>query len=143
VTRGGVVHDLVYQNICMRGVKNPIAISPYYTNQTTEGFVDPKYTGDRIPDYKAITIRNVVDTTAGDVLIAGLDDAHRTEVALDGVRVDGITPAEVHGRFATVTLGPGGTNLDFGGTEVKVVPFKGAGGRDLGFSCDEKFVPMQ
>ena len=34
----------------MRGVKNPIAISPYYTNQTTEGFEDPKYTGDRIPD---------------------------------------------------------------------------------------------
>jgi polygalacturonase len=32
VTRGGPVHDLVYRNICMRGVKNPIAISPYYTN---------------------------------------------------------------------------------------------------------------
>ncbi len=58
VTRGGPVHDLMYQNICMRGVKNPIAISPYYTNQTTEPFEDPKYTGDRIPDYKAITIRN-------------------------------------------------------------------------------------
>ena len=47
VTRGGLVHDLVYQNICMREVKNPIAISPYYTNQTTEGFVDPMYTGTR------------------------------------------------------------------------------------------------
>ncbi len=74
VTRGGAVHDLTYRNICMRGVKNPIAISPYYTNQTTEGFEDPKYTGDRIPDYKAITIQNVIDTTPGDVLIAGLND---------------------------------------------------------------------
>ena len=45
VTRGGLVHDLIYQNICMRDVANPIAISPYYTNQTTEGFVDPKYVG--------------------------------------------------------------------------------------------------
>jgi len=147
VTRGGPVHDLTYQNICMRGVKHPIAISPYYTNQTTEGFEDPKYTGDRIPDYKAITIHNVIDTTPGDVLIAGLNDDHRTEVALDGVRIDGITPAQVHGRFATVTLGPLGTNLSFSGTEIKVVAAKGvqAGGAtaESAFSCEGQFVPMQ
>jgi polygalacturonase len=149
VTRGGPVHDLTYQNICMRGVKNPIAISPYYTNQTTEGFEDPKYTGDRIPDYKAITIRNVIDTTPGDVLIAGLNDEHRTEVTLDGVRIDGITPAQVHGHFATVTLGPLGTNLDFSATDIKVVRAKpastssDAAAKEAAFSCDGKFVPMQ
>ena len=145
VTRGGPVHDLTYQNICMRGVKNPIAISPYYTNQTTEGFEDPKYTGDRIPDYKAIMIRNVIDTTPGDVLIAGLNDEHRTEVTLDGVRVDGITPQQVHGHFATVTLGPLGTNLDSSATDIKVVGSKPAtsGARGAGFTCDGKFVPMQ
>jgi polygalacturonase len=151
VTRGGAVHDLTYKNICMRGVKNPIAISPYYTNQTTEGFEDPKYTGDRIPDYKAITIQNVIDTTPGDVLIAGLNDDHRTEITLDGVRVVGITPAQVHGRFATVTLGPLGTNLDFSKTEIKVVPAKAGPAPSTSdaavpapaFSCEEKFVPMQ
>ena len=151
VTRGGAVHDLTYRNICMRAVKNPIAISPYYTNQTTEGFEDPKYTGDRIPDYKAITIQNVIDTTPGDVLIAGLNDDHRTEVTLDGVRVVGITPAQVHGRFATVTVGPLGTNLDFSKTEIKVVPGKAgpapstsdAAVAPVAFSCEEKFVPMQ
>jgi polygalacturonase len=151
VTRGGSVHDLTYQNICMRGVKNPIAISPYYTNQTTEGFDDPKYSGDRIPDYKAITIRNVIDTTPGDVLIAGLNDEHRTEVTLDGVQIDGITPAQAHGRFATVTLGPHSTNISFIGTDIKVIPAKGAPARmesgtattEPAFSCEEKFVPMQ
>ncbi|GGG69291.1 glycoside hydrolase family 28 protein [Edaphobacter dinghuensis] len=143
VTRGGLVHDLVYQNICMKDVANPIAISPYYTNQTTEGFVDPKYVGDRIPDYKAITIRNVLDTTPGNVLLAGLDDAHTTEIMLDGVRVEGITPAQVHGRFATVALGPRGTNLDFSGTTIKVIPFKGVAGGETGFGCDGRFVPMQ
>jgi polygalacturonase len=151
VTRGGPVHDLTYKNICMRGVQNPIAISPYYTNQTTEGFEDPKYTGDRIPDYKAITIQNVIDTTPGDVLIAGLNDDHRTEVMLDGVRVIGISPTQVHGRFATVTLGPVGTNLDFSKTEIKVVPAKAlpppstsdAAVAEPAFSCDGKFVPMQ
>ena len=149
VTRGGSVHDLTYQNICMREVKNPIAISPYYTNQTTEGFEDPKYTGDRIPDYKAITIRNVIDTTPGDVLIAGLNDGHRTEVTLDGVKITGATPAQVHGHFATVTLGPLGTNLNFSGTDIKVVPAaKGANPTAVAadqpaFTCAEKFVPMQ
>ena len=151
VTRGGPVHDLTYQNICMRGVKNPIAISPYYTNQTTEGFEDPKYTGDRIPDYKAITVRNVIDTTPGDVLIAGLNDEHRTEVTLDGVHIEGATAGQVHGRFATVTLGPSGTNLNFSRTDIKVVPAKSASASDQpaaaaaepAFTCDGKFVPMQ
>jgi polygalacturonase len=143
VTRGGLVHDLTYQNICMRNVANPIAISPYYTNQTTEGFVDPKYVGNRIPDYKAITIRNVVDTSPGNVLLAGIDAAHTTEVTLDGVRIDGITPEQVHGRFATVTLGPGGTNLDFSKTDIKVVPAKAASQGSAAFSCEGRFVPMQ
>ena len=76
------------------------------------------------------------------MLIAGLDDAHRTEITLDGVRVEGMTPEQVHGRFATMTLGPAGTNLDFSKTEVKVVPFSGAGVPSR-FSCEGRFVPMQ
>jgi len=142
VTRGGSVHDLVYRNICMREVANPIAISPYYTNQTTEPFEDPKYKGDRIPDYKAITIQNVTSTTSGDVLIAGLNDEHRTEVTLDNVRVDGISPQQAHGHFATVTLGPGGTNINFSETDIKVVsPMTPK--RMEAYSCEGKFVPMQ
>lgn len=141
-TRGGLVHDAVYRNICMRDVKNPISISPYYTNQTVEQDVNPMYAGNRIPDYKAITLRNVLSTTPGAVLIAGLDDAHRTEITLDGVRVEGVAPEQVHGRFATMTLGPAGTNLDFSKTEIKVVPFVGAVVPSA-FSCEGKFVPMQ
>jgi len=93
----------------------------------------------------------VIDTTPGDVLIAGLNDEHRTEVTLDGVRVDGITPAQVHGHFATVTLGPLGSNLNFSATDIKVVPSKtvsaptasGTEDKEPPFTCDGKFVPMQ
>lgn len=143
VTRGGPVHDLLYQNICMRDVKIPIAISPYYTNQTTEPYEDPKYTGDRIPDYKAITIRNVVSMTPGDVLIAGLSDAHRTEVTLDGVTIQGVSAAQVHGHFADVTIGPGGTNLDLSRADFKVVAATGGARGPAVTSCEGKFVPMQ
>ena len=99
VKRGGPVHDLVYKNICMRNVPIPIAISPYYTNQTVEPFEDPKYEGDKIPDYKRITLENIFSETPGDILIAGLNDAHRTEVSIDAVRVEGIKPAQVHMRY--------------------------------------------
>jgi polygalacturonase len=141
VTRGGSVHDLTYQNICMRGVQNPIAISPYYTNQTTEPYEDPHYTGTRIPDYKSITIRKVTSTTPGDVLIAGLNDEHRTEITLDNVNIQGITPSQVHGHFATITIGPGGTNIDLSKTDLKVTSAKQE--KTAPYSCEGKFLPMQ
>lgn len=99
VMRGGPVHDLVYRNVCMRDVPIPIAISPYYTNQTVEPFEDPKYKGDKIPDYKRITLDHVFSETPGDVLIAGLDAAHRTEVTLESVHVEGVKPAQVHMKY--------------------------------------------
>jgi polygalacturonase len=85
---------------------------------------------------------NVLSTTPGAVLIAGLDDAHRTEITLDGVRVEGVTLEQVHGRFATMTLGPAGTNLDFSKTDIMVVSIGGAVVPSA-FSCEGKFVPMQ
>jgi hypothetical protein len=45
---------------------------------------------------------------AGGCAVAGLNDEHRTEMTLDGVRIEGITRGQVHGRFATVTLGVAG-----------------------------------
>jgi polygalacturonase len=155
VTRGGAIHDLVYRNICMRGVANPIAISPYYTNQTTEGFVDPKYTGSKIPDYKRIVLENVYATTPGDVLIAGIDEAHRTQIVLKGVTVQGIKPAQVHLAFADIVkVPPGNLPLD-GGQSVKVldvargaqteIDVAGAGSPGVPLTaaaCAAEFVPM-
>ena len=143
VTRGGFDHDLTYRNICMRGVQNPIAISPYYTNQSTEGFVDPGYKGTRIPDYKKIVLENVVSETPGDVLIAGLDAAHRTEITLNGVYINGLKPAQVHGHFADITIGPSATNIDFSATDMKPMQPAAPSKVLLIPTCAGKFVPMQ
>ena len=142
VMRGGPVHDLVYKNICMRDVMNPIAISPYYINKTTEPFEDPGYKGDKIPDYKRITLENIYDETPGDVLIAGLNDEHRTEVTLNNVAVKGITPAQVHVAFADVTLGKMGANFAIEGKNVKVTGDAAVmkAGSD---PCAGKFLPMR
>jgi len=102
--KGGPVHDLTFENICMRGVQVPIAISPYYNNGTTEGYVDPGIIGDHIPDYKKIALTNIYDESPGDVLIAGKDDAHRTEVGLINVQIQGLADSQVHLAYADLTL---------------------------------------
>jgi polygalacturonase len=142
VKRGGPVHDLVYRNICMRGVQNPIAISPYYTNQTVEPFEDPKYEGDRIPDYKRITLENIYSETPGDVLIAGLNEEHRTEVTLKNVVIEGIKPSQVHLNFADLALAGSGANFGLDGKSVKVTGSQPMVKRAAD-PCAAKFVPMQ
>ena len=151
VTRGGFDHDLTYKNICMRDVPNPIAISPYYTNQTVEGFVDPGYKGTKIPDYKKIVLQNIVSETAGNVLIAGIDEAHRTEITLDGVAIRGVLASQVHLALADITLAGAGANFDVSkGNGVKVTDATGAAGLKPGVvghfaldACANKFVPMR
>jgi polygalacturonase len=141
-TRGGLVHDMVYKNICMRDVGVPIAISPYYNNQTIEGFVDPGIKGDRIPDYKSITLENITDLTPGDVLIAGYDEAHRTQLNLINVNIKGMTLDKMHLKLADI--GNGGTNLPLEkaaeGNDVKVTAM---GAAKAPYGCEGKFLPMR
>jgi polygalacturonase len=118
--RGGLVHDLTYENICMKNVGMPIAISPFYNNGTVEGFVDPGVLGDRIPDYKGITLRNIVSLTPGDVLIAGKDAAHVSEVTLDTVTIKDIKPEQVHSQFTKAAVAH--VNFELKGTAVVVTP---------------------
>lgn len=54
-SRGGLVQDVVYRNVCMRDVKNPLFFTPHYT---TLG-------GNLIPEYRDITLDNVHVLTAG------------------------------------------------------------------------------
>jgi len=144
--RGGQVHDLVYKNICMRDVAVPIAISPFYNNGTTEGFVDPGIKGNLIPEFSNITIQNVFDTTPGNVLIAGKDADHITGVTLDGVAINGIKPDQVHSQFSHITITGRGTQLHFSGNGVVVqgqAANSGAGLDADAQACSDKFVPMQ
>jgi polygalacturonase len=104
----------------MRNVGMPIAISPFYNNGTTEGFVDPGVVGDRIPDYKAITLRNIVALTPGDVLIAGKDAAHTTEITLDTITINGIKPEQVHAQYSKAAVAH--LNFELKGTGVVVTP---------------------
>jgi len=152
VTRGGSVHDLTYQNICMKDVAIPIAISPYYTNMTVEPFEDPKYEGFQIPDYKAITLKNIFAETPGDVLIAGLNDEHRTGITLDNVQITGIRQAQVHLAFDDFISVGTGANFKLIGKNISVKEMAASGVSGPGTSapgiaepnpCTGKFLPYR
>ncbi len=142
VKRGGPVHDLTYQNICMKDVAIPIAISPYYTNMTVEPFEDPKYEGYQIPDYKAITLSNIFAETPGDVLIAGLNDEHRTGITLDNVHIAGIQQAQVHLAFDDVTTVGAGANFKLIGKNISVKEMAAHEVPETN-PCAGKFVPYR
>lgn len=141
VQRGGVVRNITYRNLCMRDVPMPISISPFYTGQTTDGIEDNGMTGTFTPDYKGIRLEDVVSVTPGIVQVGGLNADHVTEVTFDGVNVEGITPAQMRARYASLTFGPKGANFTFKGTGVTNTPEKTTYKGTL--SCAGKFVPYE
>ena len=118
-SRGGIVRDVTYEDVCMRGLANPILLDPAY---------DPSASGNAIPTFQGVTLRNVrhVDCSAAAtvptpvVTLLGADASHLTQLTLDGVVVDGIAAANVHAADATIVLGPGPVSFTPSGPGVSV-----------------------
>ena len=100
-SRGGLVEDISYENVCIRDVPNPIVVTSMYTT----------FPGDRLPVYRNIRLRNVESLTPGYVTFLGVDDAHKLDVTLDNVRVDGLRAGDLQSQYAGVHAGAGGSNL--------------------------------
>jgi polygalacturonase len=117
VSRGGVVEDLTYQNICTKDLRYAIWLDPFYSGLTK--------TGTLLPWYKDITIQNMhqvtpstTATTTGQVLIQGYNSTVPTEVTLDNVVVDGIVAKDFVSKYkvttptdSIITVGPDPVNF--------------------------------
>lgn len=123
-SRGGLVEDVRFEDVCMRGVGNPIVLNPFYTT----------FDGTKIPWYKDIVLRNVHSLGNGAVTLAGLDALHRLEATLDNVVVDGMKSGEITARHAVLTVRHG--NLEPAGEDVRVT---GSAGGGAAYSCEGKF----
>src|SRR5712671_4217034 len=103
-TRGGMVHDVVYEDICIRDTKNPIYMDTHYsaTVSVEQG---------RIPVFEDITLRNVRILGGGKLTLDGFDAERRLKMTFDNVML--ATPGAVImvGSHATITLGPGPVNF--------------------------------
>jgi polygalacturonase len=130
-SRGGVVRDVAYENVCMRDVKNPIVLDPFYTQAT----------GDRIPVYEDVVLRNVHDVTPGKVTLLGIDGDHLLKVRFDGVHLDRIRSEDLRSEHARFVLGPGGVNFNLSG-QSKDVEVTGKPTSGHPFPCNNAFVPF-
>ena len=124
-SRGGLVEDVRFSDVCMRGVENPIVLDPFYTT----------FEGTKIPLYRDIVLHEVHSLNGGPVTLAGLDGGHRLEATLEDVFVDGERPAEVTARHAVLNMRHG--NLDPSGEDVRVSGSERGG---LPLVCDARFV---
>lgn len=102
ISRGGLVQNVTYRNICMQNVRHAIVIDPFYTNGAT---------GNLVPHYDNIVLENVHATTEGTVLIEGHDANVPTTITLNNVQVDNVKASDVTGQYVSYTLGPDPVNF--------------------------------
>jgi polygalacturonase len=131
-SRGGLVEDVVYEDVCIRNVRNPIILTPKYTLAK----------GDFLPVYRDITLRDVHVVTPGQVTLDGFDAQHRLGVALDNVFADGLPASAIHASNAQISLGPRLGNLVSGGEpsgeDVTVTPRPGSAA-GAAIACNGRF----
>ena len=130
-SRGGLVHDIVYEDVCIRDTKNPIFMDTNYSFTGTAR--------DLVPDFRDITLRNVRVGGGGKVTLDGFDAAHRLGMLFDNVVFDNPGAIKVTAKDADLTVGPGPFNLPIAGSEVKLT---GKPGKAAKNSCEGKFIPF-
>ena len=130
ITRGGLVHDVVYDGVCIRDTANPIFMDTNYSAGSSPATNRP-------PEFRDITIRNVLVEGGGKVTLEGLDEGHRLGIHFDNVIFDDPSKMKISAKYADVTLGPGAFNLKIAGRDVTV---SGSVGKSNRNTCAETFV---
>lgn len=133
-TRGGLVHDIIYDDVCIRNSPRPIDLSAAYA-------ANGPVTGNSPPTFRDITLHNVRVSGGGKILFDGYDKDHRIAVHLDNVLLTDqaaqkYTYTVDHADF---TFGPGPVNLTPTGADSTL---QGKPGKGTPESCADKFVPF-
>jgi polygalacturonase len=131
-SRGGVVSDVVYDNVCIRNSKAPLIFDTSYNL--------PGDKKDKWPEYKNIVLENVRVSGGGKVWFNGVASDHRIQVRFDGVYLEEpmkkYKPKAAHADFI---FGPRPVNFMLSGDDTTSKGDNGEG--DLP-SCDAMFVPF-
>lgn len=128
-TRGGLVKDIVYRNVCIRDTKNPIFMDSDYEHKGRDG--------GKIPHFTAIELHDVHIEGGGRIMLQGFDETHRLGMTFDNVHGEG--PLKIAAEQADLTFGPGPVNLNVAGPGVTI---KGIHGEERPNACAGKFVEL-
>jgi polygalacturonase len=130
-SRGGLVRDLLYRDVCIRNTKNPLVFTPLYTT----------FGGDQLPIYRDITLENIHILTAGGYTFLGLDQQHKLGLKLDNVFADDQQHSTWLSKDAEIAIGVRRGNLEPAGENVTVQQTpNSAPGAPL--ACEARFVPF-
>jgi polygalacturonase len=115
--RGGLIRDVVFQNICQQNEAYAIRFDPFYVKNSSDA---------KIPTFENITVRNVtiLPNTGGlrsDFRLQGHDAAHPTSLTLDNLNIGYAPDLKLAPKFLHITLGPGPV------TPVSLQHLEGAG----------------
>jgi polygalacturonase len=117
ISRGGLVDNIEYRDICMRDMNFAIVMSSAY---------NPLFSGDSFPEFGHVEFHDVRHVTCMGmkqpvVTLEGHSRLRRAgPVTMDNVVIDNIGPQAVSGEFIDLELGPGNVNFRPRGLGVKV-----------------------
>jgi len=131
-TRGGLVKDVGYSDICIRDTKNPIYMDSVYEHVGRDQ-------GNRLPEFTGIVLKDVRVEGSGRITLQGFDEQRRLGMTFDNVHFDSPADLKVLAEHALLTYGPGPMNLKVVGDDVRVEGTPGTGAPN---ACTDKFVPM-
>ena len=121
VSRGGLVSNVRYQDVCLRNNRRPLDFDTRY---------DAKAEGNHVPIYRDIVLTDVVGTS-GDLVLHGFDADHPLSILLDGVRFAPAAHWQI--EFAQIQVGPGGVRPALPGRQP---------GADAYAECEMRWVPF-
>jgi polygalacturonase len=130
-SRGGLVQDIVYEDVCIRATKNPILMDSNYSFYGKDR--------DKLPMFDGIILRNVRVLDGGKITLQGYDEKHRLGITFDNVTSEPAASTKVAAIHAVVTLGPGPVNFHPSGNDVRIIGNPGTGTPN---TCTDKFIPM-
>jgi polygalacturonase len=111
--RGGLVHDIEYRDVCIRQTKNVIEMDTHYS-------ASPKTTGDLVPEFRDIRLKNVRVVDGGNVILEGYDSNRRLAMVFDNVVFDEVSKIKWRASHVTIARVSGSENLVIPGEDVQV-----------------------
>ena len=132
-SRGGLTHDVVYDDVCIRNSPNPITLDTGYTSAGTAK-------GNSPPTMRDITLHNVRVSGGGKISFNGYAKDYRVAATLDGVQLTDAAAYTYSLNNADIRLGPAPTDLQLPAGEDSTV--QGTPATATATSCDDKFVPF-
>jgi len=129
-SRGGLVQDVVYEDVCIRDTKNPILMDTHYSFRGADQ--------DKLPDFRDIVLRNVRILGEGKITLDGFNQTHRLGMTFDNVTLETPASVQITGSFADLTFGPGPVNFRPKGDGITIKVNAGKGNNPN--ACDGKFA---